>query len=385
MRTSRIEQAIRILEPLSASNQLAPDDRFLLDQLYLRTGREGEYQAQMLKILPKNEESSLHLAHFTSFLISSHQLAQADRWVAVLRQLEPQGRPALELQSSLLKARGPTSDLVTLLESPARQAPDQIRLVADLLSRYGFVKEAETAYKSFLTGDPKQPERVLALVPALAGEGRTSEAFKILSEAWTTCRPEQVAAAALALYDSPSAAEAEKREVEVWVAKAVEEVPAATVLASRLGAIRNRPGRFQEAEALFRKLLRSNPDNPEALNGLAWLLALRDQRKTQEALENINRAIEIRGRTASLIDTRAVALIRSNRPQDAIQDLTDTQFFATRDSSLPLHLAWAYQTAGMTDAARRAFAKATALGWKPETGDPLERSFMERLKQDLVP
>jgi predicted Zn-dependent protease len=131
-------------------------------------------------------------------------------------------------------------------------------------------------------------------------------------------------------------------------------------------------------------LLRSNPDNPEALNGHAWRLALRDQSKTQEALNHINRAIEIRGRTASLIDTHAVVIIRSNGPQDAIQDLTDTQFFDTRDPSQPLHLAWAYQTADMTDAARRAFAKAAALGWKPETSDPLEHPFMETLKQDLV-
>jgi tetratricopeptide (TPR) repeat protein len=384
-RSSRGDEAIRILEPLTAANLLTPDEGFLLAQLYLRGGQEAKYQQQMLKILEGNEKASLHLAHYTNYFISRNQLDQAERWLAVLRAQEPKGKWVLELEAALLKVRGRQLDLLTLLETRGREAPDQLGVVANLLNRYGFTKQAGEAYKAFVARDPKQPERRLALVPVLAGEGRTSEAFKILSEAWTACRPEQVAAAALALYDSPSADEAEKRQVEVWVAKAVEEVPAAVVLASRLGAIWNRQGRFEEAEALFRRLLLSNPDNPEALNGLAWLLALRDQSSTDEALKLINHAIDIRGRTAPLIDTHAVVLIRSNRPQDAIQELTDTQFSDTRDPSLPLHLAWAYQTAGQTDAARKAFAKAKALGWKPETSDPQERSFMEKLKQDLVP
>ena len=69
--------------------------------------------------------------------------------------------------------------------------------MADLLSRYGFVKEAETAYKAFIARDPKQPERVLALAQFLARQDRVAEAMEILKKAWSTCRPEQVAIAAL--------------------------------------------------------------------------------------------------------------------------------------------------------------------------------------------
>ena len=81
------------------------------------------------------------------------------------------------------------------------------------------------------------------------------------AEAWSTCRPEQVAIAALLLYDAPSAGEAEKRQIEAWVAEAVQKRPDATLLASKLGVIWVRQGRFDEAEALCRRVLAGNPDN----------------------------------------------------------------------------------------------------------------------------
>ena len=67
-------------------------------------------------------------------------------------------------------------------------------------------------------------------------------------------------------------------------------------LSASLGAIWIRQGRFDDAEALYCRILGSGPDNVDALNGLAWLLAMRDQGKTQEALELIDRAIDGGGR-----------------------------------------------------------------------------------------
>ena len=221
------------------------------------------------------------------------------------------------------------------------------------------------------------------MIGLLAGQGRTAEAVEILSRAWKTCPAERVAVAALSLYDAPSVTEAERREVETWLAAASQKRPDLVVLSEKLGLLWLRRGRVDEAEALYRRVLGSNPDDPEALNSLAWLLALRDPGKPQEALECIDHAIEVRGRIASLIDTRAVVLIRSGRASQAIEELKDAQQLDERKSSVALHLAWAYQALGKTAEAKQAFQQAVNLGWKAENSDPLERKLIDKLRHDL--
>jgi Flp pilus assembly protein TadD len=255
--------------------------------------------------------------------------------------------------------------------------------VADLLNRYRFVKEAEQAYKAYVARAPERAERVLVVARFLALHGRATEAFTILSRAWSTCPPEQVAGAALALYDARSVTETQRLQMEVWVAEALQKRPDDEALAIGLGAIRIRQGRFDEAEALYRRVVASTPDNVEALNNLAWLLAMRDEGKTGEALELIKRAIENQGANPSLVDTRAVVLIRAGRFEPALQDLEYARAIDPKNPSVALHLAWVYGRMGRLDEARKAFQEAEALGYRPEAFDPLERTMVTKLRQEL--
>src|SRR5262249_33433608 len=159
------------------------------------------------------------------------------------KQADPRGRAALELEARLLDHEKRRPELLALLESRGRAVPDEIGLVADLLNRHGFAREAEAAYQAFIARDPKQPERVLALAQFLAGRGRPSEAMEVLERAWTTCPPERVAAVALPLYVAPSVGEAQKRRIVEWVAEAARRRPEAVGLASSLGVIFMQQGR----------------------------------------------------------------------------------------------------------------------------------------------
>ena len=167
------------------------------------------------------------------------------------------------------------------------------------------------------------------------------------------------------------------------MAEAVRRRPEAVALAAKLGVIWIRQGRFDEAEGLFRQLLISDPDNADALNGLAWLLALKDPSKTEEALVLVDRAIESEGPIPSLLDTRAVVLIRAGQPTRAIQALREVRGIDPNNPSSALHLGWAYQQSGQVDDAKTAFQRAGELGWKLAKADPLERAFTERLQRDL--
>src|SRR5262249_8144843 len=245
-------------------------------------------------------------AHLANHWIDRNQFDQADRWLGELKQADPRGQPALELEARLFDLQKRRPELLALLEARGREVPEQLGVVADLLGRYGFATEAETAYRAFVAREPKQPERSLALARFLAHQDRAPEVMAILKNAWTTCRPESVAAVALLLYDAPSAGQTERRQVEAWIAEVVWRQPDADLLASKVGVLYIRQGRSEEAEALLRRIVASNPDNTDALNNLAWLLSLRGAGGANEAVALINRAISIEGDTPSLTDTRAV-------------------------------------------------------------------------------
>jgi tetratricopeptide (TPR) repeat protein len=309
-----------------------------------------------------------------------------------LEKVEPRGLTTLEVQANLISARNPQKtgaelpQLRDLLVAHGREHADEIGAVAILLNRFGCFKEAEAAYKVYIEQDRSKPERELALATFQAtrrDRNGAAEAVAILSHAWTTCPPEQVAIAGLAVYDAPSVTPAQRKQVEAWLMEASQKRPDLLLLSTRLAAIWIRQGRFDEAEGMYRRLLASHPENTESLNNLAWLLALRDQTKAQEALGLINRAIDLSGKSPSLLDTRAVVLIRSGNVAQAAMELKDARSVDQRNPNLPLHLAWANQAEQKYAQAIEAFDQAVKLGWKAEQSDPLERAFIDKLRREI--
>ncbi|MGP0065145.1 MAG: tetratricopeptide repeat protein [Isosphaeraceae bacterium] len=384
VRTSRRGDAIKLLEPLDQSNQLGINEQFILARTYLAERLVDKYRRQMLKILGAGVKNPRHLVHFIDFLINHKELDPADHWLSELKQVAPQSLGLLEREARLLDLRGRRPELMDLLQARGRQAPEEIGVVAGLLERFGFAGEAESAYKAFIVRKPDEPERVLTLASFLARQDRTKEAVAILDEASRTCRPEAVAGASLMLFVAPSADEDVKRRVEAWIVEALRKSPsAAAALRPKLATIYSKQGRYDEAETLFRQILISEPDNVETLNNLAWVLAVREPGVPREALELVDRAIEKAGHLSTLVDTRAVALIRVGEADRAAQELRDAKRADPENVSLALHLAWAYQAAGKPDEAQKAFRLAEELGLKPESRAPLERDFIDRLRRQL--
>ncbi len=142
-----------------------------------------------------------------------------------------------------------------------------------------------------------------------------------------------------------------------------------------------RQGRFDEAEALFRRSLAGAPEDVEVLNDLAWLLALRDQKNAPEALQLIDRAIEAAGTLPTLIDTRAVVLMRLGKTDEAVSQLEAIRKRMPGKSSFAFHLAWAYQMAGRVEDARTELAKSEKLGLRPDGLDPLEHQVLVHVQR----
>ena len=67
-------------------------------------------------------------------------------------------------------------------------------------------------------------------------------------------------------------------------------------------------------------MLDKDPNYYPALNNLAELLALQ-KIKLDEALQDVNRAIEVRGPEGAIVNTRASVYLALGRTQDAIREL----------------------------------------------------------------
>ena len=118
-----------------------------------------------------------------------------------------------------------------------------------------------------------------------------------------------------------------------------------------------------------------------AANNLAWILALRDDGKSEEALNLVGRAVIVLGPMPEVLDTRAAAYLAAGRNDAALVDLQEALGRPGLDagvrSSLYYHLVLAWRRAGNSAEAEKAWGKAAAQGLAAEVLHPLERAGLQ--------
>ena len=149
----------------------------------------------------------------------------------------------------------------------------------------------------------------------------------------------------------------------------------------RLADLNDFQGRHQDAARIYREILAQDQRNLVALNNLAWLLSFQSESRT-EALALINRAIELAGPVAALLDTRAVVALNMNRVQEALQDL-NAALEETQAAAIYIHLAQAQLRANDGGAAKESFQQAKDNGFDSTKLHPLERPDYNRLVRQL--
>ena len=184
--------------------------------------------------------------------------------------------------------------------SDADQA-EALRRSAALLDELGQADGAEKMYRE-LAARSDRPESQLLLLTFLGRRNRVGEALDLCERAWQTCPPEAVAAASVALLRSEPTNPEHVQRVEARLEAAVGKGPETTALLLSLASLRDLQGRYDEAESLYRRVIAREPDNVQALNNLAFLLAVRGDR-TSDAADLINHALDVFGPEAALLDT----------------------------------------------------------------------------------
>jgi tetratricopeptide (TPR) repeat protein len=402
-------QAIAILEDLGTKQPLRADDQFLLAQLYETLGDWPRARERMLTLLASNRENSQYLGHFIRSLIRQKELDRAQLWLEKLEKLGPEQTPeaapraaperlaTLELKALLVKAQGKGSEAAALIQGYARKAGPTGRPANELLRIATLLEEleqsaAEEMYRQYVSraAQSGRPESVLVLAQYLARRKRTQEALDLCERAWSTCAAERVASTSLAILTAGKPEGRECERVRGWLEVAVRKNPGMPALSVHLAVLCKIEGRIPEAVALFRKVIDGGNRRASvmAMNNLAWLLALKNGPPNSpsppaEALELITRALQTVGPQPGLLDTRAVVYLKMGQSAPAIKDL-EAAVAVNATASKYFHLAQAHRLANDRLAAKVALRKASELGLKADTLDPLERPGYDQLLADLA-
>jgi tetratricopeptide (TPR) repeat protein len=281
-----------------------------------------------------------------------------------------------ELKARLLAARGRGAEAAALVQALVKADDSLVGRAAALLEELKQTAAAEELYRRF-AADPKQPARALALAGFLARQHRTAEALDLCEKAWQTCPPEQVGEASLVVLTTGQGTGEQWQAVERRLELATREHPDSDALLFALANAQLYLERYKEAEVTFRKLAERIPDQGGPLNNLAWLLVFQADRAS-EALQLVNKAIEIEGAKPDYRDTRALAYLATGQTDLAIQDLVEAVAVAPAADKY-LHLARAYATAGRRDEARKSLQEAEKAGLEPGSLPSLERNGYDAL------
>ncbi|MBL8798796.1 MAG: tetratricopeptide repeat protein [Planctomycetia bacterium] len=389
------QRAIGLLELIRDRQPLSAEEQFLLAQLHEAIGDWPKARQQFVQLLASHSRPR-YLAHYIRSLQRHEDSTEAALWVEKLEKL-PEAACTLLLAESKarwLVGKGQVREAVEVLQayqraekSWPRDAGMRQSLVAGVLDQLSqatpkealLTEAAEQAYRDLVA---KQPERLLDQAAFLGRRGRTAEALELCEAAWEKFPAPVVAATSVAILRVEGASEEPRQRVADRIMGMVEKQPRfAAPLLVCLADLRDLQGRYADSERLYRQVLERDPRNLVALNNLAYLLALQNQ-KTEEALALLDRALAVGGPMPELIDTRALIRLRSGQPQQAISDLEEAVADAP-GASLCYHLAQAHQLANNPTAAAAALRRAKSLGLQPDRLHALERATYQRLHAEL--
>jgi tetratricopeptide (TPR) repeat protein len=350
------EKAVAYLEEVSRRQALSVGDQLLLAELLERNDSWPMARTQIHNLITSQNQNPKYLAYFAGCLLKHHELDEAARCIDQLEQLEKERHvPAgsfetIELKCQLFEAQGRGQQALALL-------------------------------KANVESNPANWESLMMLISSLARQKRWQEALDLCDRAWERCPPEAVGGMSTAVLREARANPEQCAHVERRLRAAIEKDHKATNLVLQWADLLQLQGKLNDAEGEYRHVLDQDRQNVRALNNLAWLLAQKPD-KGSEALDLINRAIEVAGPRSDLLDTRALVHLALNEGAAAIADL-QTAIADTPSGFRYFHLARAQLLAHNREAAEEAFRQATSSGLEPEQLHPAERIVYREMAREF--
>ncbi|WP_343222762.1 tetratricopeptide repeat protein [Mameliella sediminis] len=257
---------------------------------------------------------------------------------------------------------------------------DAILLSAEVLSRIGQNELAIETYAKVPADHPAFHAAELGKAEALRAQAKMDEAIAVLEGLTETHGSMAVVYTTMGDY---------LRQEERYE----EAVTAYTEGLSRVVEVSNRQwflfyaraisyerqGKWQEAEADFRKALDLNPEQPQVLNYLGYSL-VEKQIKLDEALDMIERAVKARPNAGYIVDSLGWVLFRLGRYEEAVPHMERAAELMPIDPVVNDHLGDVYWAVGREREAEFMWKRALSfVDWE----DAAAEADPERIKRKI--
>jgi len=436
---TNLERAARLLQDVVArSPRFQSIDHLLLARLYEQQAQfNDEPQAvevrlklakdEYLALVERPEADPAHLAALTQFFIRHNKSSEATEWLAKLeKQVEslPKQDPnlvawliqtqiqhgsakrsekwlktledsdqtplrslALRVQAS--KSMDANADIESLIETRAaklvavaKTPEDRQQIYHSVGDLYMTAKKHALAEKWYRLLQNENANQYSTIVVALARQGRLREAIDLCEQtakADDSARPAIVLATAL-VEGAPT--KADFARAEPLLAAALKRFDSNANLLYVVALARIIEGKTDESIDLFRKFVKINPRSIPALNNLALILAERPPDQA-EALQLIDRALNIAGKGAGLLDTKGTILVYSGRSGEAVPLLEAATRDPQADPRHHFHLALAYRDQGKIEDAKTQLKTALDRQLASQVLSPTDKRLLNDLRTAL--
>lgn len=213
---------------------------------------------------------------------------------------------------------------------PEEPAPYQILAKLQVSMKLG--KEAQTTAE-MLRDKPRQKASGLILLGDIYGAtDRRTEALKAYSEAGAAGMPDVAMEKKVRLLEQTGSGALAAAELSKWLTAHPDNVRGLALAANRASA----QGDYKEAAKHLERIVKQDPNNPVAVNDLAWALVMN---KDPRALELASKASSLAPKSANALDTLSQAQLNGNQRGEAIATARKALALDAKSGVVRVHLA----------------------------------------------
>ncbi|MCH2113873.1 MAG: tetratricopeptide repeat protein [Pirellulales bacterium] len=385
-------RAIEILENLRERSTLEKKHILLLGNLLNRINDWEGCESLLTDALAKHQNDSLLWSAYIDTLIDQREYTKANLRLKTLAEIGPDVMTFMRLRARLAAAQGNQAQVRQLLKriapvGPGAVTPAQLKMVlttASLATQYNDNEFAEQLLRFYVN---RRPNSTGELTSFLAMYGDYEEAFGMLEQQFAT-NTEPAMSLALQMLRKRRAAIGNRFDevLDKMFASAIREDPdsyARRTMRAELFEVQQKYDRSIEA---YDELLILGDDMPlqmraSVMNNLGYLLALKNIR-LDEAIQLVNKAMDIYGPIDDMLDTRAVVRIARKEYDLAAEDMK-LAVSISRDPVKYYHLALAQLLAGNDAAALTSWKQAKKWGFEVDKLGFLEQSAFQDFEKQV--
>ncbi len=374
-----------------------PGVNLMLAKVRELQGNMDEARKQYLALVDPKDPPPAILATYIAFLLRRGPADEAGRRTEQFLKISPNDLNALDLRAQWLRSQKRAGEIEPLVEdrmqkvlasldkNSTAQEANLARAAGDLFQRLKLYAAAERWYRRLQKpgGEIYGP-----LAISIAKQGRIQEAVTLCKEAAKTddsARPAitigEIIATGRATPDDLKEAKAE----EPYLKKAMEKHADQPALRDCLASIYVLLDQPEQAIEQYRAILKLQPKNAVTLSDLATVLAEQpNDESRKEALDCVERAIELVGPQPALLDTKGMALFYDGKPERAEIALQAAAQSPNPDPRYCFHYAVVCADLGNLDRARTALKQARDGDLEHQLLTTKDRQLLTKLEKQVA-